>query len=302
LSIAAKMIPNDIDVLGGTAALDRRQGRWRDALARFRRIEELDPGVVHTEVAAIAVQLRDWDTATAGYRRTLDVDRDDVGTKMELARVLMIGPGDFAGAKALLAQVPAPQRDNRGQPSGDDVILRWELFMLERDFAAAHQTLDEFVGEEFPAPFPGWKAFARGRTALAAGDAVTAHISFEKARSAYEAGINTRPDEPRFLAPLGLVDAYLGRKDDALRESQRALDLLPKSDTIDRPNCLANLALVYALTGETEKAITLVEELLTMPAADEITLTQLRSWRWDSLRNDPRFQKILAAPEPKTVY
>jgi hypothetical protein len=64
---------------------------------------------------------------------------------------------------------------------------------------------------------------------------------------------------------------------------------------------------VYALTGETEKAVTLVEQLLTTPAAESmglapITLTQLRGWRWDSLRSSPRFQKILAGPEPKTVY
>jgi hypothetical protein len=64
---------------------------------------------------------------------------------------------------------------------------------------------------------------------------------------------------------------------------------------------------VYALTGEAEKAVTLVEQLLITPTAEgmafrAITLTQLRSWRWDSLRSNPRFQKILASPEPKTNY
>ncbi len=65
---------------------------------------------------------------------------------------------------------------------------------------------------------------------------------------------------------------------------------------------MGNLALVYALTGEAEEAVTLVEKLLTTPAADEITLTQLRSWKWEGLRSNPRFQKILARPEPKTIY
>ena len=65
-----------------------------------------------------------------------------------------------------------------------------------------------------------------------------------------------------------------------------------------------DLAQVYALTGETEEAVTLVEQLLTAPGGgeDPITLTELRSWRWDSLRSNPRFQKILAEPEPKTIY
>jgi hypothetical protein len=75
----------------------------------------------------------------------------------------------------------------------------------------------------------------------------------------------------------------------------------------ERPQYLTNLALVYALTGETEKALTLVEQLLTTPAAEgggvpPVTLTQLRSWKWDGLRTNPRFQKILVRPEPKTIY
>jgi Flp pilus assembly protein TadD len=104
------------------------------------------------------------------------------------------------------------------------------------------------------------------------------------------------------LARLGLLYAYLGRKEDALRESRRAIELTPEKDAIGRPLYLSNLALVYALIGETEKAVTLVEQLLTTPAANEITLTQLRSWSWDPLRTNPRFQKILTGPEPKTIY
>lgn len=70
---------------------------------------------------------------------------------------------------------------------------------------------------------------------------------------------------------------------------------------------LTNLALAYALTGETGKAVTLVEQLLTTPtigagAVTPITLMQLKGWRWESLRSNSRFQKILAGPEPKTVF
>ena len=59
--------------------------------------------------------------------------------------------------------------------------------------------------------------------------------------------------------------------------------------------------------GESDKAVTLIEQLLTKPATEvkgveAVTLTNLRSWRWDPLRSNPRFQEILAAPEPKTVY
>ena len=89
-----------------------------------------------------------------------------------------------------------------------------------------------------------------------------------------------------------------------MRESRRAVDLVAENDAIDRPRYSGNLALVYALTGETDEAITLVEQLLTTPTVpeDQITITELRSWRWDSLRSNPPFQKILAGPEPKTIY
>ena len=130
---------------------------------------------------------------------------------------------------------------------------------------------------------------------------------FEKGRRDLESFVREHPDDPMFVYGLGMVNAYLGRKEEALRESRRAIDLVPENDAIERPRYLTNLALVYALTGETEKAVTLLEQLLTMPSVEAggvapITLTQLRSWRWDSLRSNPRFQKILAGPEPKTIY
>jgi hypothetical protein len=91
------------------------------------------------------------------------------------------------------------------------------------------------------------------------------------------------------------------------RANLRRSQFHPANDAIERPHYLTNLALVYAMTGETEKAVTLVEQLLITPSVEgggvaPITLTQLRSWKWDSLRSNLRFQKILAGPEPKTIY
>jgi tetratricopeptide (TPR) repeat protein len=179
--------------------------------------------------------------------------------------------------------------------------------MLERDFAGAEKVLVEFPLEEFPPPLVGLKNFYFARTAWARGDQDRARERFEKGRSDLESIVRDHPDDPMFVYGLGMVNAYLGRKEEALRESRRAIDLVPTNDAVERPRYLANLALVYALTGETEKAITLLEQLLTTPTLEgsgvtPITLTQLRGWKWDSLRSNPRFQKILAGPEPKTVY
>jgi hypothetical protein len=101
----------------------------------------------------------------------------------------------------------------------------------------------------------------------------------------------------------------MGRKDDALREGRRAVELKPIArDVIEGAVAQDFQALIFARTGETDKAISAIERLLTTPFAvdyaDEgITLSDLRTrWEWDPLRNDPRFQKILASPEPKTIH
>ena len=104
----------------------------------------------------------------------------------------------------------------------------------------------------------------------------------------------------------------MNRKEDAIREGRRAVELEPESqDAFHGAVWAAHLALVYALTGEQDQAITLIERLLSTPgpvgtpseATSSITLADLRlRWEWDSLRSNPRFQKILAGPEPKTIY
>jgi serine/threonine protein kinase/Flp pilus assembly protein TadD len=306
-SIAAQVIPNDPELLEGMASIYRRQGRWREALASFHRAQELDPRVPHESEAQIGVALRDWHTASVLYRHLLEIDPDNIDLKKKFASALMNGEGDFAAARAILETIPYPRRDASGNPDWDDMLDRWELFMLERDFAGAEKLLVEFPLEEFPPPVVGLKKFYFACTAWARGDQDKARELFEKGRSTLESAVRDHPDDPVFVYGLGLVNAYLGRKEEALRESRRAVDLVPENDAIERPLYLSNLALVYALTGETEKAVTLVEQLLTTPAAEgtgihPITLTQLRSWKWDSLRSNPRFQKILASPEPKTVY
>jgi len=101
----------------------------------------------------------------------------------------------------------------------------------------------------------------------------------------------------------------MGRKADALREGRRAVQLKPISrDVIEGAEVEAFLALIYARAAEPDQAISQIERLLTTPFAVEyadncITIADLRTrWEWDPLRNDPRFQKLISGPEPKTVY
>ena len=104
--------------------------------------------------------------------------------------------------------------------------------------------------------------------------------------------------------------AYMQRKEDAIRESRRAVELEPESqNAFHGAKHSANLALVYSLVGEPDQAITLIERLLSTPGPVEcsdfpfnMTLADLRlRWEWDPLRSNARFQKILAGTEPQTV-
>lgn len=114
----------------------------------------------------------------------------------------------------------------------------------------------------------------------------------------------------RPLANLALIHALLGRKEEAVREAMNAVDAIDgESGTIEKNGMSAALALVYAHTGETENALGLIEHLLTVPcevqvgAVYNMTLNDLKwRWVWDPLRSHPRFQKLLAGPEPTTIY
>ena len=106
-----------------------------------------------------------------------------------------------------------------------------------------------------------------------------------------------------------MIDAFLGRKDEAIREGQHAVELAATFSQLEKNDASAALALIYARTGESDLAIDLIEHLLTVPAdltvdaVYNMTVAELKyRWEWDPLRGDPRFQKIIASPEPKTIY
>jgi hypothetical protein len=181
---------------------------------------------------------------------------------------------------------------------------------MDRDPDAAERALTSARLENFVAPtgVPLPKSYLAGCVALMRNDAALAQHEFEAARPMLEQIVMKSSQDGVRHAQLGLLYALMGRKDDALREGQRGAELTPVSkDTVNGATVQGFLALIYART-DADRAIEMVERLLTTPFAvdyadDSITLSDLRQrWEWDPLRNDPRFQKILASPEPKTLY
>jgi TolB-like protein len=303
LAVAAS--PNDAEVLPFIAGIYRRQGRWRESIARSQRALDLDPrnGWVIYNAALDYLLVRDWPAATACYNRQLDITPDKAEARIGLAYLEVFRNGTPASGRDILRKIPAG-----GDPDGAVTQAKSDLAMLERDFAAAEKFLNDSPARVIDPDWP--KSAFLGQVALARGDAASAQRFFMAAAPELETRTRDHSDDPLNHSQLGLLYAYMGRKEDAIREARRAVELEPESqDAFHGAHHVAALAQVYALTGEADQAITLIERLLTIPGPVQsalpysITLADLRlRWEWDSLRKDPRFQKILAGPEPKTVY
>ena len=310
LAIAEKLSPGNVDVPTGKAAIRRRQGRWREALSDYARAESLDPrnGSLLQESAFTYFCVRDWTAARATAERIIAVAPSSPAAWMFRAYTEFFERGDIAAAQQIFAKCP---RDSGGKMAADFTPADWEFAMLRRDFETAEEVLAKSTRELFPVPSgpPISKAYLAGCLALTRGDADRGRAQFEQARVQLEQFVRESPDDASRHAALGLVCAFLGNKEDALREGQRSLELKPENkDALLGAVFAANMALIYAQLGDKDKALTLLERLISTPAAigfadGSVSLQDLRlRWQWDPLRNDPRYQKLVKGPEAKTVY
>lgn len=306
--VAEKTSPNNAEIYSYIGGIYRRQGRWRKSIASFDRALSLDPrnGGIAFMAANNHLFVRDWTAAAAGFNRALAIKPDFANSKIGLAYLEVFRNGNPAAGRKLLENIPASARTD-----GTVTVSRWDLAMLERDYATAEKILTDASLESFSPGGYAPKTYYQGRLAYARGDIESAQRYFAAVAPSTEKRVLDNPDVAQRHSELGLLYAYMQRKEDAIRESRRAVELEPESqNAFHGAAASANLALVYALLGESDQAITLIERLLSTPGVVEcsdypynITLADLRlRWEWDSLRTNPRFQKILAGPEPKTVF
>ena len=307
LDLATLALPNDGDVGLYIAAIKRRQGRWDEAIAAYERAEAVDPRnqVTLYDASQTYFGLRDWNRALHGLDRVLELAPDAANVKIQRGYIEFFWKGSTAPIKAALKSIPADV-----DPDGAVTFNRWDASLMDRDPAAAERALAacglESINSQQGVSLP--KSYLRGCINLVRQDNARAQVNFEAARPALEKVVADSPQDAMRHGQLGLLYAFMGRKEDALREGRRAVELKPISrDVIDGSLVQGFQALIYARVGETDKAISELEHLLTTPFAvdyadESITLSDLRTrWQWDPLRNDPRFQKILAGPEPKTI-
>ena len=138
------------------------------------------------------------------------------------------------------------------------------------------------------------RPFYQGLAARALKDTTTATNAFVAARGEMAKIVQEEPDYPQALSVLGMIDAALGRKEDAVREAQRAVELLPpEKDPLTYAELVKNLAIVYAWTGQNEAALSELKAVLQIPGPISYGQLRLHPY-WDPLRSDPRFDKLVA--------
>ncbi len=307
LNLAAKALPNDGDVGLYVAAVQRRQGHFAEAIAAYGKAEAIDPrnSITLYDAAQTYFGLRDWPAAAKGMDRVLALAPDSLNVRIQRAYIDYFWKGSTAPIKHVLESI-APNLD----PDGVVTFTRCDVALMDRNATAAEGALQLARLDTFVAPtgvqLP--KGYLAGCVALMRNDVAQAQREFEAARGALEDLVTKSPQDGVRHGQLGFLYALMGRKDDALREGRRGVELTPISkDVVNGGAVLDFLALIYAHTGDADHAMPLVEQLLTTPFAvdyseQSVTLADLRTrWVWDPLRNDPRFQKMLAGPEPKTI-
>ena len=308
LKLAAEVLPNDGDVGLYIAAIQRRRGDLTQALAAYQHAEQIDPrnSVMLYDASQTYFGLRDWQTAAERMDRVLALSPDSFNVKVQRGYVEFFWKGSTAPIKAALQSLP-PNFD----PDGFATFARWDVSLMDRDADAAEKALAncplETITSQTGVALP--KSYLRACVDLVRGDAAKAQSEFESAWPAIEKLVKDSPQDGTRRAQLGLLYAFLGRKEDALREGKQAMELKPIThDVIEGAVVEAFYALICARLGMNDETISRIERLLKTPFAIDyddasISLSDLRQrWEWNPLRNDPRFQKIIAGPEPKTIY
>ncbi|HST30080.1 MAG TPA: tetratricopeptide repeat protein [Chthoniobacterales bacterium] len=296
---ALRLAPNNTETGGLIAAIKRRQGKWDQALEAYRNMSRLDPQNpnIARNLLFTCTSMRRWADSAHEAERMIAMAPDSIVAKTQKGYVDFWWKGDTTSLKSMLAEIPAVT-----DPDGLVTTCRWDLAMITRDFAAASQVVEASPLSDFSylngSTTP--KSFLQGCVYLAEGNAAAAQKLFEIARQNFEAAVKESPKSAERHANFGLVNAFIGRKEEAIREVRRAVELKPESkDALDGTLMNAYLALVYVRVGEKDLALPLIERLLkTSGPVDSanysITVNDLKSrWEWDPIRSDPRFQKLI---------
>jgi serine/threonine-protein kinase len=296
LEVARQTLPNDARIFDLTGLIQRRQGRWEESTRNLERAVELDPRDIETLQLGLGSNyyfFRCYAKQKAVLDRALAVEPNDAGTKVWLAWVDFAWKADTGSLHQTIDSIRAT---NPAAVRGVHIAVNWLLCALaERDAAGAKDALIAF-GEEpiiFTDNFRFNRPFAEGVIARMTKDDEKARAAFTAARAEQEKIVQAQPNYGPALCVLGLIDAGLGRKEEALREGRRAVELLPvEKDSMNGTAMVKYLAMIAAWVGDTDLACEQLANVIRRPSSLSYGQLKLLPF-WDPLRGDPRFEKVV---------
>ena len=298
LEVARQTLPNDPRIFRVTGFIQRRQGRWEESTRNLERALELDPRNVATldNIGDSYAALRRYAEQESKLDRILAIEPNDIEVKAKRAGVELNWKADTRPLHQLIDEIRAT--NPAAMPK--IVPLRLLCALVERDVAAAKDASMASGEVPFgPDAVHFTRPFVEGVIARMTNDEQKAQLAFTAARAEQEKIVQAEPDYGPALCVLGVIDAALGRKDKALREGRRAVELLPvEKDSFNGALMIHYLAMIAAWVGEKDLAFEQLALSARTPNGATYGELELDPF-WDPLRGDPRFEKIVASLAPK---
>jgi len=298
LGLAERALPNNSQIFELTGYIDRRQGLWNESARSLQRALELDPRnfFMLQQIALSYQEFRQFGAMAAALDRALKLIPRDVDTRVTRALVDLEWKADPQPLDEIIRKTLA--EDPAKAP---DLAAQWfYVGLCERDRVAVAQALAAIPANGISVDLNFPRSWCEGLAARARDDAAAARAAFLIARAEVEKTVREQPDYGPGLTVLGLIDAGLGRKEEAIREGLHAVELLPISkDSIDGAEVMKYLGVIYAWCGEKDLAIKQITATLQIPSTLSYGNLKLHPY-WDLLRGEPRFEKIVADLAPKS--
>ena len=293
--IAQRGLPNESEIYLYIGAIQRRQGKWAESTANLEKAVSLNPKDIWPlqNLTDNYAMLRDYEKANKTIDRALALDPKALGPLSVKSKLAIAENGDFSVAEKAFDSVKTVpmSKEQQLQLTGS----RIDVFLLERKYQEALQLAESIADDDLATFIPHlWSKYLYiGIARKALHDEDGARAAFLQAKAAADEQLKRTPDAEESHIQLAKTLAFLGEKDAAVAEAKRASELLPQSkDAFGGPQVMESVAQIYAVLGEKDRAIEVLDGLLSRPSGMTVQSLRLNPI-WDPLRNDPRFEDLL---------
>ena len=295
-SLALQFRPSNSTVHFGIAAVQRRQGDMLKSIESFKKSIEGNPRAADLirQLGETQTLQRQYANADDSYRKALELTPDVSAIYQERIMNLLLWKGDVAGARHILEQCRSIALDEGSEYYTGMIDFNIDILdgkYAEAESAVLSEKTDEILNNQFQyAP----TVLVRAHLERWKGNDAAARQLYDSARIVLEQKVKKTPEDERLWSALGLAYAGLGRKDDAVKAGERGVSLLPVEKEAWRGTYrLIEMAQIYTIIGDQDKAIDILQQLLSIPSEVSVTLLRLQPW-WKPLHTNKHFQQLVA--------